>query len=304
MVDYADRGTQNRLKALKEEKDIYQALEGDFVVKAFWTFDYDNSICFVTEYMLGGDFCKILDRLTRLDEPQAQFYFAELVHAVESLHKLGVVHRDLKPDNILMDEKGHIRLTDFGLSQKGINRIKGNATPTRKNSTSPHGSEDVFAKARVNMLNKLCKNSPAAVNKKVEFKQKALNLKKSQTLFGFLGKDDEYQRINEKKPMFNKRNVKESPGQGDKKPKMVGTPDYMAPEIIAPEKYDMEGYDDKNMDWWSMGVILYQLLVGITPFCDTTVEAVFDNIKEHRIEFPEIGKRNIIVWSGLIYDRR
>jgi len=69
----------------------------------------------------------------------------------------------------------------------------------------------------------------------------------------------------------------------------VGTPDYMAPEVINPEKF---GYDDKNekgIDWWSMGVILYQFLIGVPPFCGETVEEVFSNIENQRLEWPEIG---------------
>ena len=245
------------------------------------------------EYMLGGDFNKILDRVSRLEEDQAQFYFGELVLAIESLHKMDIVHRDLKPDNILMDAKGHIKLTDFGLSQKGFDRLRGSGTPNRK---SPFSSpkDDIAAKSKMNMLSMLCKNSNESQKKDhIEFKQKGTQQKKSENIFGFLGGDEEYHLIGQKKKMLNRKNTKEaSPllGGGEKKPKMVGTPDYMAPEIINPDKYDLEGYDEKCMDFWSMGCILYQFLVGIPPFCDTSVEAVFDNIKNLRMEWPEIGK--------------
>jgi len=72
------------------------------------------------EYMLGGDFLSVLEKMGCFDDQVAKFYFAELCLAVDSLHKLNIVHRDLKPDNLLLDAKGHIKLTDFGLSEKGL----------------------------------------------------------------------------------------------------------------------------------------------------------------------------------------
>jgi len=69
----------------------------------------------------------------------------------------------------------------------------------------------------------------------------------------------------------------------------VGTPDYMAPELINPEKFVREPSNEKCIDWWSVGVIFYQFLVGIPPFCGETIEEVFNNIENLRIEWPEIG---------------
>lgn len=70
--------------------------------------------------MVGGDFAKILNLYTALDEFYVKFYMAELVLALEYLHNNNIVHRDLKPENILLDENGHIKLADFGLSKLGI----------------------------------------------------------------------------------------------------------------------------------------------------------------------------------------
>ena len=77
-------------------------------------------LCFVLEYMIGGDFGSILHNYGYLEEKITQFYVAELVLAVENMHKIGIIHRDLKPDNILLDAEGHIKLTDFGLSEIGL----------------------------------------------------------------------------------------------------------------------------------------------------------------------------------------
>lgn len=288
MVAFDDISFNNRLNSLKAEKDIYQQLEGDFVVKAIWTFQHDNLICFVTEFMVGGDFNKMLDKVARFDEDQARFYFAELVLAVESLHKLNVVHRDLKPDNILMDKKGHIRLTDFGLSQSGFDRLKGSGTPTRKNSKSPNSNS---------IVNKLVKTASGGVvtpkDNKCENKQNG-QPKKCDIIFS-VADSDNLQIIPQKKPIFMKK-CKEAPEENSGKPKMVGTPDYMAPEIINPDKYNIENYDERSIDWWAMGAILYQFLVGIPPFCDCSIEKVFDNIRNLRMDWPDIG----IIF--LIYD--
>mmetsp|Transcript_37924 Transcript_37924/g.33947 ORF Transcript_37924/g.33947 Transcript_37924/m.33947 type:complete len:172 (-) Transcript_37924:1143-1658(-) len=122
IVAWGERNAQNKLSNLKAERDVFAKLQGDFVVKAPWAFPYQNFICFVMEYMVGGDFSSLLEKIGYLDEEMARFYFAELVLAVETLHNLDIVHRDLKPNNMLMDNRGHIKLADFGLSQSGLQK--------------------------------------------------------------------------------------------------------------------------------------------------------------------------------------
>jgi len=278
------------------EKEIYNKLKGDFVVKAVWTFHCESLICFVMEYMLGGDFNGILDRVGILDEEQAQFYFAELVLAIESLHNQKFVHRDLKPENILMDSNGHIKLTDFGLS-RGLEKVRGQE---RKNSDCyPSPRNDNEGKSKTSVIEKLNKGEVLKENK-VEFKKKGppTSSKKSETIFNFLQKDQEYHIVEQRKPILNKKNKEEN---NEKKPKKVGTPDYMAPEIINPERFNLEGYDEKCMDWWSLGVILYQMLVGVPPFNDQSIDAVFDNIKNMRLEWPPIGDEEDCI-SHVAYD--
>lgn len=75
---------------------------------------------FVMEYMAGGDCFTLLRKYGKLDEPVAKFYLAEVVLALEDIHRQGVVHRDLKPDNILIGADGHVKLADFGLSAVGL----------------------------------------------------------------------------------------------------------------------------------------------------------------------------------------
>jgi serine/threonine protein kinase len=74
----------------------------------------------VIDYCPGGDLSLILAQMNTFNESQARFYIAELLLAIESLHKIGVLYRDLKPENILLDRDGHIKLADFGLSRENV----------------------------------------------------------------------------------------------------------------------------------------------------------------------------------------
>ncbi len=262
--------------ALEAEQGIYEVLQGDFVVKAVYTFEHDPYICFVTEFMVGGDFNKILGEFGRLENEQAQFYFAELVLAIESLHNEKIIHRDLKPDNILMDGTGHIRLTDFGLSEQQVHVMKDNSKPVGLNSALPSpqiGPGGTPPRKDSTLINKFLEE-PASKDIKVEFKVKQTNNKKG---------------LHQKKPSMMRLSHKEGAGEVvDKKHRIVGTPDYMAPEILNPEKYP-QACNEKALDWWSMGVILYEFLVGIPPFNDSTREGIFDNIRNLRMDWPEVG---------------
>lgn len=79
------------------------------------SFQDDKNLYLVMEYLPGGDLMTLLMKKDILNEQEARFYMAELVQSVQCVHKLGFIHRDLKPDNILLDSAGHIKLSDFGL---------------------------------------------------------------------------------------------------------------------------------------------------------------------------------------------
>ena len=80
----------------------------------------DDFLYLVMEYLPGGDLMTLLMAKDILNEDEARFYAAELVLAIESVHKLKCIHRDLKPDNVLIGKDGHIKLSDFGLSKKTV----------------------------------------------------------------------------------------------------------------------------------------------------------------------------------------
>ncbi|KAK3366882.1 hypothetical protein B0T24DRAFT_370913 [Lasiosphaeria ovina] len=117
----ADMVAKNQVTNVKAERAImmWQG-ESDFVAKLYWTFSSKDYLYLVMEYLNGGDCASLIKVLGGLTEDWAKKYLGEVVLGVEHLHSRGIVHRDLKPDNLLIDQKGHLKLTDFGLSRMGL----------------------------------------------------------------------------------------------------------------------------------------------------------------------------------------
>lgn len=106
---------RNQVAHVKAERDILAEADNEWVVKLYYSFQDRDNLYFVMDYIPGGDLMGLLIKFGIFEEPLARFYIAELVLAIESVHKMGFIHRDIKPDNILIDKNGHIKLTDFGL---------------------------------------------------------------------------------------------------------------------------------------------------------------------------------------------
>ncbi|KAK6008936.1 kinase domain protein [Ostertagia ostertagi] len=100
---------------VKAERDILAEADSPWIVKLFFSFQDDRCLYFVMEYVPGGDMMQLLINKGIFEEKLARFYIAELTCAIDYVHSLGFIHRDIKPDNILIDQHGHIKLTDFGL---------------------------------------------------------------------------------------------------------------------------------------------------------------------------------------------
>ncbi|QGI75638.1 hypothetical protein CEK25_000544 [Fusarium fujikuroi] len=117
----ADMVAKNQVGNVKAERAImmWQG-ESDFVAKLYWTFSSKDYLYLVMEYLNGGDCASLIKVLGGLPEEWVKKYLGEVVLGVEHLHSRGIIHRDLKPDNLLIDQKGHLKLTDFGLSRLGL----------------------------------------------------------------------------------------------------------------------------------------------------------------------------------------
>jgi serine/threonine protein kinase len=142
---------KNLIKLDKESgRGVMQPLHTDFVAKLYWTFFSKEYVYLVLEYLNGGDCASLIKVLGSLPEDWCKRYFSELVLGVQGLHSLGIVHRALAPDNILINKNGFLKLTDFGLSRTGIveRQMVEGAVPAQKAERSPDPSSTVSAMDR------------------------------------------------------------------------------------------------------------------------------------------------------------
>jgi len=123
VMDIRDLKTKGALaRVIDREKPVLEQVDHPFIVGLMGGYVSKNRVYLVMEYCPGGDLKSVLNlfRLGSFPEAQARFYTAELILALECLHQRGIIYRDLKPENVLLDVEGHIRLTDFGLVKKGV----------------------------------------------------------------------------------------------------------------------------------------------------------------------------------------
>jgi tRNA A-37 threonylcarbamoyl transferase component Bud32 len=118
-TDMLRKGQEGHVRA---ERDILKSASlnsaggAEWIVRLYYSFQDRDHLYLVLEYMGGGDLLNLLIERDVFDEDFTRFYVAEMILAIESCHKLGFIHRDIKPDNFLFDPEGHIKLSDFGLA--------------------------------------------------------------------------------------------------------------------------------------------------------------------------------------------
>ncbi|KAL4456925.1 hypothetical protein ABPG74_014563 [Tetrahymena malaccensis] len=170
------------------EKSVMQDIKHPFVAKLHLTFQNDTHLFLLMDFYQGGDLGRILEKDIEVDEFQVKVWAAQIVLALEELHKNDIIYRDLKPENVVLDAKGNLHLIDFGLAKKGVNA----------------------------MTQSFC-----------------------------------------------------------------GTPIYLPPEIVGRSGHN------KMVDWYSLGVIIYELLIGRPPYFSSDCKQLFNDIQTQPLRLPK-----------------
>ena len=198
---------KNQIIHIRNEQKFMSKVKSPWIVELKASFQDNDFLYLVMEFLPGGDFMNLLIEKDKLTEEEAKFYTAELILAVESIHKLDCIHRDIKPDNILIDKTGHIKLSDFGLAKVSDKLYEQNSTKTPNYNPNKRTHQKLYS--------------------------------------------------------------------------CVGTAFYVAPEVLKKKGYSQE------IDWWSVGVIFYEMLVGYAPFYAEETQEVINKVLGKIWEVPE-----------------
>lgn len=274
VMDKNSLASRKKLLRSQTEREILQCLDHPFLPSLYTHFETDKFTCLVMEFCPGGDLHTARQRQPgkHFSEMAARFYAAEVLLALEYLHVMGVIYRDLKPENVLVRQDGHIMLSDFDLSLRCIVR------PTLVKSASVmegDGSRRIPAYCVQPACEPACITpaciTPACMLPSCLLPKLLPSLRLSRT------------RKAKSEPVNQVIALPELLAEptGARSMSFVGTHEYLAPEIVKGEGHG------SAVDWWTFGIFLYELLHGRTPFKGAGNRATLFNVVGQPLRFPE-----------------
>ncbi|XP_021898597.1 serine/threonine-protein kinase tricorner isoform X2 [Carica papaya] len=232
--------SRGQVEHVRSERNLLAEVDSRYIVKLFYSFQDSDFLYLIMEYLPGGDIMTLLMREDVLSEDVARFYIAESILAIQSIHQHNYIHRDIKPDNLILNRNGHLKLSDFGLCKPLEDKY----------STILLEDEDITSQDSTNET----EGQPGSLRSPWMMPKEELQ---------------QWKR--------NRRALAYS---------TVGTLDYMAPEVLLKKGYGME------CDWWSLGAIMYEMLIGYPPFCSDDPRVTCRKIINWRtcLKFPDEPK--------------
>ncbi|CAL0304178.1 unnamed protein product [Lupinus luteus] len=242
------------------EIEVLSRLSHPFLPSLITTFESQQFLAWALPYCPGGDLNVLRYRQNDrvFSPPVIRFYLAEILCALEHLHSLGIAYRDLKPENVLIQNSGHVTLTDFDLSRM----------------LAPKTVETVISSAPPLPLPEPRRKHRRSFSRWINLHPFDMSphrngLKKT--------KSARVSPVSRRKPSFS---------NGERSNSFVGTEEYVSPEVVRGDGHEFA------VDWWAMGILTYEMMYGTTPFKGKNRKETFRNILTKLPEF--VGKRSML----------
>ncbi|XVF23383.1 hypothetical protein REPUB_Repub13aG0033700 [Reevesia pubescens] len=261
VMDKKELVSRNKESRARIEREILESLDHPFLPTLYATLDCSRWSCLLTEFCPGGDLHVLCQRQPdrRFHESAVRFYASEVVVALEYLHIMGIIYRDLKPENVLVRSDGHIMLTDFDLSLRSDNSTSKAQLVSDQSKSTMNSSTDHTADPPP-FDNSSCILPNCIVPAVSCFHPKRRRRKKSMhnEALGIITEPVDIRSMS-----------------------FVGTHEYLAPEIISGEGHG------NAVDWWTLGIFIFEMFYGVTPFKGIDNELTLVNIVARALEFPK-----------------
>ncbi|KAI8524283.1 hypothetical protein RHMOL_Rhmol13G0138200 [Rhododendron molle] len=261
VMDKRELAGRNKEGRATTEREILEMLDHPFLPTLYANLESPKWSCLLTEFCPGGDLHVLRQRqpCKRFPESAVRFYASEVVVALEYVHMMGIVYRDLKPENVLVRSDGHIMLTDFDLSLKCDSSTSAAQIISAQNSPAPPPLPEYPVEPRP-FTSTSCILPNCIVPAVSCFHPKRKRKKKQGH---HVGPEFVSEPIDVRSMSF------------------VGTHEYLAPEIVSGEGHG------SAVDWWTLGIFIFELFYGVTPFRGLDNELTLANIVARALEFPK-----------------